>query len=739
MSATHPDEATLLRFVIGELPERRQANIRRHVLRCHGCREARDATRLLHQRLSHAGESLAFPAGDPFLARGRRDVPLPHKPTPKEMVEALAKLGSEKEQTRAGIEADAAGTACSLDLRAATVRLAAAHILEEAVSGDPSEALAAFAEELAEHSIEGGGDADAVVPEAQLQALARLVLGNWRLFSGQQMEAAPELAAAWLALGSFDSPEHLAAWAEAGESLRRSYAGRPVEGRVLAERALDTFERYGLGRGIVRSRHARAVALYTASEFREAHREFRAVIASKDATNLDRARAVSGAAFCLAARGRFHEAAKEYSPVRRKLRGDGAMVQQYSLQGEMKAALGTAGRWHPRRDGLAAFALPEASGAFYARATGAKIVKALSEDGLERAQELLAKIESDPSRDDAYLYACQLAMPKVSSDPAMYIRFANAIADATRSLRYLKDKGPAQPACREQVLGEAALLESNALNFLGNPVEARSAAKNARLHFGEACEDSFALALVDFFEGSAASFACDYSGAWKLLRAAYDEFLNYGQENWSGRAEAALGTVLMNRGSTKSALAFIDGALRSLHPERDEAAYASTLINRGYTLVRLSRFDAGKATYAKALSMARRLNMTVSILMIRTGLALIDLACGKLARALMLFERIGQEARSLDLPVDVLCAELRVAECLGRMGREQEMLDRVRQLSESPDVASLRHDQALRELFESVEDRTVNHEFLAHVARFVEGRDRGARAAYKPFRLVAKR
>ena len=168
--------------------------------------------------------------------------------------------------------------------------------------------------------------------------------------------------AAWFALATFDAPEHLCAWVEVGESLRRSYDGRPVEGRVLAERALETFERYGLGRGVLRARHARAVALYTAGEIREAHREFRTVLRSKDATGLDRARAVSGAAFCLAARGRFHDAAKEYSPVRRRLRGEGAMTEQYLLQGEMKVALGTAGRWHLRRDGLAAFALAGGEG-----------------------------------------------------------------------------------------------------------------------------------------------------------------------------------------------------------------------------------------------------------------------------------------------------------------------------------------------------------------------------------------
>ena len=55
-----------------------------------------------------------------------------------------------------------------------------------------------------------------------------------------------------------------------------------------------------------------------------------------------------------------------------------------------------------------------------------EIVKAVSEaedreDGLEKARELLAKIESDPSRGYAYLYACQLAMPKVPTDPEKFL------------------------------------------------------------------------------------------------------------------------------------------------------------------------------------------------------------------------------------------------------------------------------------------------------------------------------
>jgi tetratricopeptide (TPR) repeat protein len=373
---------------------------------------------------------------------------------------------------------------------------------------------------------------------------------------------------------------------------------------------------------------------------------------------------------------------------------------------------------------------------FDGRQIAAGIVKIACEQGLDAAKARIAAIESDPSRGYAFLYAAQLAMPKVSSDPAMFVELARALASASRSLPFLKDRGPAQPVCREQVLGEAQLLESNALNFRGLPAEARIAACAARASFVEAGEDSFALALADFFEGSAASFENDERGAWSLLRRAHSEFQIYGQENWTGRAEAALGTVMVHRGRYSAAIRFLDVALVNLHPELDGSSYAQTLVNRGYALVQLGRLDAAKATYAKALLMARRLGMAVSVLMIRTGLASIDLASGKLARALMLFERVGAEARALGLDADVLCSELRIAECMGRMGREQDMLDRIERVCATPEASALRHDPALRELFASVEEKTVSHELLAHVARFIEARDRGVQKGYRQFRLV---
>jgi hypothetical protein len=739
MSANHPDEATLLRSVVGELPKRRQADLRRHVARCRPCLTESGATKRLHDRLSAAGDSLAFAAGDAFVGRpvsrplGRAERDL----AAKAMAAALERLESEKERLLAAIESESREAALALDLDDAACRLAAAHVLEEAAAADPTDRLADFAAAVGGRDAAGGGEAEAVLPGAQLRALATLVLGNWWLFCGYGEKAGVEFVAAWAALGAFDAPEHLCAWVEVGESLRRSYDGRAVEGRLLAERALETFESYGLARGILRARHSQGVALYTAQKFREAHREFRAVIASKEGTSLDTAWAVSGAAFCLAARGRFHEAAKEYSRVRRRLQGEGAPVQQYLLQGEMKAALGTAGRWSSRRDSGPAFALPEAGGAFDGRGIASEIVKAVSDDGLERAQELLAKIESDPRRGYAYLYACQVAMPKVSSDPAMYVAFAKAVADATRSLPYLKDKGPAQPVCREQVMGEACLLESNALNYLGRSGESREAARTARRQFLEAGEDSFALALADYFEGSAASFEGDHRSSWRLLRAAHSEFQLYDQENWAGRSEAALGTLLLNRNKNESAIHFFDSALKALHPVLDEAAYGYTLSNRAGSLMLLGRLDAARAMYAKALEFVRRLNLKVGIFQIRYGLASIELKKNRVERALHLFERIAIDARAEDLPQRVLSAQLRAAECLGVLGRTGEMLKRIGELRRSGATDAVNFDPPLRDLFSRFDEQSVSLELVAHVIEYLDAQDRGVRAAYKPFRLVA--
>ena len=83
----------------------------------------------------------------------------------------------------------------------------------------------------------------------------------------------------------------------------------------------------------------------------------------------------------------------------------------------------------------------------------------------------------------------------------------------------------------------------------------------------------------------------------------------------------------------------------------------------------------------------------------------------------------------------VLGAQLRIAECLARLGRSDEVSTRIEEIRRSAFAVSLSNEVAFRELFESVEEPSAAQ--IAHIADYFEGRNRGVRSAYRPFRLVA--
>ncbi len=210
---------------------------------------------------------------------------------------------------------------------------------------------------------------------------------------------------------------------------------------------------------------------------------------------------------------------------------------------------------------------------FDGRQIAAEIVKLAGEQGIEAAKARLAEIEGDPARGYALLYAAQLATRVGSSDPAScHVDLALASTAASRSLPFLKDKGPAQPVCREQVIGEASILESSALNYLGlvrRPVRQR--AEPGWRSSRPARTASLSRSLISSRVQRRALRAI--GTGLEAARKALTEFQLYGQENWAGRTEAALGTLLVNRDRNESALYFFDCALRNLHPALDEVAY----------------------------------------------------------------------------------------------------------------------------------------------------------------------
>jgi tetratricopeptide (TPR) repeat protein len=762
MTSAHPDQAELLRFVVSDLGETRRRQVKEHAKECGICARALEETRRLDGGLRELGDALYFAPGDSFMERPRpAERPLSEFDFGPGVLQTKAReaLPAVPERARA-LFGEAAGTGIdpvpTLDLRSLADRWALGRALESAldsVSAAPRRCLA-FAQRAQEWL--GGADqspyasiparrmtaVEYAAPLIDLFALARLVKGAALVEMARFEEAEAELRSAYRSFGEGRGSEHHFAWVEVFVSRCLSMTGKPGQGLVLAERARATFESLGLSAGVAEAAQSSGIARYYLGNPEAAAREFHH--AESAFARLERwdsyVAAIGCQAFAFMELGRLDKALECYAKARSRAVSAKANEAYFDLTADVRLLLERESLWKARRGAHGPRVhLPVAFGARDGRQVANDVVEAAGQEGLEKAKGLLGKLEADPCRGYACLYACLSAMPGVSSDPAMYSEFARAVADAARSLPYLRDKGPAQPVCREQALGEAGLLESNALNYLGKPVKARTTARKTRVNFLEAGEDSFALALVDFFEGSAASFESDWNDGSKLLRRAHSEFQLYGQENWQGRAEAAIGALLSNRGRAIPALDFFERALRNLHSEREGAAYASTLVNRGYALVRLLRLDAAKADYAKALLIARRLHLTVFLFTIRYGLAAIDLQKGRVLRALDAFQRLSSDAESTGITDRVLSAELRIAECLGRLGLEEEMLARVGRLRASTEGGAAKSDAAIRELFASVDDRSVSHELLAHVARFAEARDRGVRVAYKPFRLAAKR
>jgi tetratricopeptide (TPR) repeat protein len=758
----HPDQAELLRFVVSDLGEMRRKELREHVKRCGTCARALEGTRRLDGGLRGLGDALYFTEGDLFLERPRpAERPLSEFAFDRGVLQVKAReaLPAAREKARA-LFGEAAGTGIdpvqTLDIRSLADRWALGRALESAldsVSATLRRCLA-FAQR-AQERLEGADQSpyaaiparrmtavEYAAPLIDLFALAGLVKGAALVEIARFEEAEAELRSAYRTFGEGRGSEHHFAWVEVFASRCLSMTGRPGQGLVLAERAHATFESLGLPVGVAESAHSCGIARYYLGNPEVAARDFHR--AEGAFARLERwdsyVAAVGCEAFAFMELGRLDKALECYAKARSCAVRAGANEAYVHLTADVRLLLERESLWKARRGAPGPRVhLPVAFGARDGRQVADELVGVLSKKGLEKAKEMLGKLEADPCRGYACLYACLLAMSKVGSDPAMYVAFARAISEATRRLPHLKAKGPAQPICREQMLGEVGLLESNALNFLGKPTDARAAALKARVRFVEAGEDRFALALADYIDGSAASFEADWKAGWKLLCRAHSEFVLYGQENWHGRAEAAIGVLLSNWGRAIPALGFFERALRHLHPERDATAYVSALLNHGYALVRLSRFDAAKATYAKALLLARRQDMKVYLFAIRYGLAAIELQKGRVLRALDAFQRLSSDAESTGFTDHVLSAELRIAECFGRLGREAEMLERVRRLRASAEGGALESDAAIRDLFAYVDDRSVSHELLAHVARFAEARDRGARVAYKPFRLVAKR
>ena len=269
-----------------------------------------------------------------------------------------------------------------------------------------------------------------------------------------------------------------------------------------------------------------------------------------------------------------------------------------------------------------------------------------SDDALDAA---LRALYGNPSRGFALLYACQKANALVPQDPLRALELSRRVYDEAQSLMDANlDTRLATPAPRETVQAEAKLLESQAQNQLGYRIEARVAATDAREKFQAAGDPGFSLALADYYEGSAASFAKDYVAGERLLKKALKVFAEFGQDSLMGRAEAALGLLYVQRGDEMRALPYLDHAIEVLDPVEDARPLTATLNNRAGALRRLGRFDEAKATLTRARwRLARRLGSQAHLQNIRDR-SRRDSICGaaEYERALTSYEELVTRRRA---------------------------------------------------------------------------------------------
>ena len=367
----------------------------------------------------------------------------------------------------------------------------------------------------------------------------------------------------------------------------------------------------------------------------------------------------------------------------------------------------------------------------------AELVLRAARAGADELAAAMRTLDSKPYRGFALLYAAQKGTALVAEDPRKALALALAIEQDAASLPGADLTSRAStPAPRQAVQAEAHLLESQALVMMGDMSGAQDAVSSARPLFAESGDLGFGAALCDYFEGEAANFARDYERAEHLIRCAIRVFEEFGQDHLLAKAEAAIGTILDNRGDHEESLSYFDGAIAHFDPEKDARALTATLSNRANALARLSRFDEARATYARAMNLALRNGSAAQLRYIRTGLAELDFLRGQYSRALRAFREIVAESAANGSPTDVLFARLYVAECLGRTGQLNAM---------ASEVEALRHDRkqtvfspspALGELFVCLDQATLDADLVAHVREYLQDEENGIERTYQPLRLV---
>jgi tetratricopeptide (TPR) repeat protein len=357
--------------------------------------------------------------------------------------------------------------------------------------------------------------------------------------------------------------------------------------------------------------------------------------------------------------------------------------------------------------------------------------------GADELAAAMRSLDGQPYRGFALLYAAQKADKLVAEDPKTALRLAELLfTEASALPEANRDGRLTTPAPRQAVQAEATILKSHALLQTGEADSALAAIEPARELFRQSGDLGFGEALCDYYEGQAAGFAKDYGSAEKKLKRALSCFAEFGQDNLVARAEAALGTLCLQRGDDQRALHRLDRAIQAFDPERDAQPLAMTLNNRANALARLERFDEARAGFARALRLAHTHGFTSIAFFVRNGLAELDFRRARYKQALRAFAEIAREAAATGSPMEVLFARLHVAECLGHLGDLNAMAAEIDGIRRERQANRFAPSPALGELFVCLDQDTIDADLIAHVRVYLQDEENGVKRAYRPLRLV---
>lgn len=260
--------------------------------------------------------------------------------------------------------------------------------------------------------------------------------------------------------------------------------------------------------------------------------------------------------------------------------------------------------------------------------------------------DLLAEVDLDePATRYGLLYALQDAGREIASGPVAALRFGEGVLKRMRTQR----PSPGAETSDAEILvpslllkGQAHLLAGQACNWISQFEQGKTHLQLAYRCFGSAGGDDVGLAIVEFVESQRRFLMSDGASALVLARRAKASFESFGLEDYSARADLAVGGALVELGREAEALPLVRAALAVFERREIWTNYVGALNNLGTCLQRLGKLDEARREYARALRRFSKERDVSFLGGIRQGLAEVLFAAGKFREAASSFSQASR-------------------------------------------------------------------------------------------------